>query len=488
MTGAAIDSGASTDLATVQVTSKGLFSTLYGTSSAYSVPDKTAKDVNTQAGIPGLLADDDQRLRLLACDRFGDSIGRYASLLFWDELTGTSPILNWLPTANVITNNYTPLRTMFNTAFSVGTSEGACLNSLPRFTPRAGARLLMTFRMAYLGVMGHQAFAGFFNNPASAGTVAHPDNGAYFNFSDGKVVPRLQFGSGLSNTSITGTDIGYLLTSDPRGHYQYDIMIEDDRVTYTVSDSAAARIISEQVLRVSGKQPRMFGVSKLSLGFWFKSSGQAPPSPGFMFTGPCSVMEFGFRRTLPFGHVMSKRHSNCCISPTQTQTANYANSAAPTPATLSNTAAGYTTLGGQFAFQVVTSAETDYALFGFTVPAPATGVGKPSLVVTGIHISMFLSNSVSSTQLRLRQFAVMANANLISLAAAGGQRVSLGSMALAAASPVGSEYADDIDVNFPEPLVTTPGRLFIVIVKCPAGAADATSLDRGEVDVRGYFE
>jgi len=49
--------------------------------------------------------------------------------------------------------------------------------------------------------------------------------------------------------------------------------------------------------------------------------------------------------------------------------ANYANSAAPASATLSNTAAGYTTLGGQFQFAAVAGAETDYALFAYTVPA-----------------------------------------------------------------------------------------------------------------------
>lgn len=54
---------------------------------------------------------------------------------------------------------------------------------------------------------------------------------------------------------------------------------------------------------------------------------------------------------------------------TGAQLENHTNSTAPTSATLSNTAAGYTTLGGRFQFAAVAGAATDYALFGFQVPA-----------------------------------------------------------------------------------------------------------------------
>ena len=50
---------------------------------------------------------------------------------------------------------------------------------------------------------------------------------------------------------------------------------------------------------------------------------------------------------------------------TQVQAAQWANSAAPASAALSNTAAGYATLGGLFQFAAVAGAATDYALFGF---------------------------------------------------------------------------------------------------------------------------
>lgn len=64
---------------------------------------------------------------------------------------------------------------------------------------------------------------------------------------------------------------------------------------------------------------------------------------------------------------------NAPDSATAGSTANYANTAAPASATLSNTAAGYTTLGGQFQFAAV-AGETDYALFAFLVPAGAAAV------------------------------------------------------------------------------------------------------------------
>ena len=58
-------------------------------------------------------------------------------------------------------------------------------------------------------------------------------------------------------------------------------------------------------------------------------------------------------------------------------------------AVLSNTAAGYTTLGGQFQFAALVGAETDYALFAFQVPLAAAGGGNRNLVIRGVRIETF---------------------------------------------------------------------------------------------------
>src|SRR5262245_66604883 len=56
------------------------------------------------------------------------------------------------------------------------------------------------------------------------------------------------------------------------------------------------------------------------------------------------------------------------ISPVNgAQLTNDTNSTAPGDASLSNTAASYTTLGGKWRFDNVAGAETDFALFGFTM-------------------------------------------------------------------------------------------------------------------------
>jgi hypothetical protein len=69
--------------------------------------------------------------------------------------------------------------------------------------------------------------------------------------------------------------------------------------------------------------------------------------------------------------------------------ANWVNSAAPISATLSNTTAGYTSLGGQFQFAAVSGSETDCALFAFQVPAQTPTNQGRTLVVHGINISTF---------------------------------------------------------------------------------------------------
>lgn len=68
---------------------------------------------------------------------------------------------------------------------------------------------------------------------------------------------------------------------------------------------------------------------------------------------------------------------------TGAQLENHVNSTAPTSATLSNTAAGYATLGGRFQFAAVAGAATDYALFAIAVPTGS------KFLCEGIHIELY---------------------------------------------------------------------------------------------------
>jgi hypothetical protein len=173
--------------------------------------------------------------------------------------------------------------------------------------------------------------------------------------------------------------------------------------------------------------------------------------------------------------------------------ANWANSAAPASATLSNTTAGYTNLGGQFQFAAVSGSETDYALFAFQVPAQtATNQGR-TLVVHGINISTFNMGAAVATTPTLLQWGIAHDGTAVSLATADGastkapRRVPLGCQSLPVGLAVGGNVPD-LRVDFRQPLSVNAGNYLHVILKIPVGTATASQIVRGVVAINATWE
>ena len=159
----------------------------------------------------------------------------------------------------------------------------------------------------------------------------------------------------------------------------------------------------------------------------------------------------------------------------------WTNSAAAANATLSNTAAGYTFLGGRFQFVAVAGAETDYALFALAIPIPY------SFYCTGVHINTMNTGAVVATTPTTLEWWIGNNTSAVSLATAGMLRRAIGSQSFAVGAVIGA-VANDLDVTFNAPLMTNAGRFHHIILRMPVGTATASQVIRGSVDVRGYFE
>jgi hypothetical protein len=190
---------------------------------------------------------------------------------------------------------------------------------------------------------------------------------------------------------------------------------------------------------------------------------------------------------------------NSCINAvdgaTAGQTANYANTAAPASVALSNTAAGYTTLGGQWQFAAVLGAETDYALFAYLNPAgTATAPGK-NLIIRGLQINTFNMGAVSATTATVLQWGLGVGSSGVSLATTDSatavgrapRRLTLGVQYIPVGSVIGY-VAPEVDFNLDAPIVVEPGAYFHVILKIPVGTATASQIIRGTCFVNGYFE
>lgn len=174
-------------------------------------------------------------------------------------------------------------------------------------------------------------------------------------------------------------------------------------------------------------------------------------------------------------------------------TANWANSAAPASATLSNTAAGYTTLGGQWQAAAVAGAETDFALFGYQVPTGTATLPGKTLYITGIRIGETFVQGAAVGTATVLVWGVGVGSTAVSLATADGaaavgpRRKMLGAQAFAAAAPVGT-LAAGFERQFETPIVAPPGTFVHIILKIPQGAATASLIFRGGVDINGHFE
>lgn len=169
------------------------------------------------------------------------------------------------------------------------------------------------------------------------------------------------------------------------------------------------------------------------------------------------------------------------------QTANYANSTAPVSATLSNTAAGYTTLGGQFQFAAVAGAETDYALFAYQVPVGNT------LILRGVWLDTINTGAAVATTPTVLQWAIAIGSSAVSLATTDGAatkspaRIALGFQNFPVGAAIGAQ-AGRIGCNFDAPLVVNSGEFIHIILRMPIATASGGQIIRGAVGYNSYFE
>ena len=177
----------------------------------------------------------------------------------------------------------------------------------------------------------------------------------------------------------------------------------------------------------------------------------------------------------------------------QGMTANNVNSTVPATATLSNTAAGYATLGGRFLFAAPAGAETDYALFAYLNPVPTTGITGRNLVIRGVWIETFNAVVAVATTPTVLEWSLGLGSTAVSLATVDAaatrapRRLSLGSQSFLVGALAGAN-SERCDVNMDAPVVVEPGTYVHIILRVPYGTATATELFRGCVGFNAYWE
>jgi hypothetical protein len=478
---AIIQSGATSDLLTIDTTSKAARASLYNTAGfPMAVSDAQNISLGTQTGFP-MAGASDNTYRVLRTDRIGNIRTGQDALLLHDDVEGTT-LNTQLWTSSVGTMTITQVvgqGITFNAGNSVASGVYAILTSQKQFSKMQAAPLRVRFRVKFVPTNNTIGEMGFCAPVTTTGQIA---TGAFFRATTtGTIVPVLAFNGA---DVVQGTDISAAIGAIAGGFNNYftcGIWVDDDSVLFTVQDVSTGQSIAEQTLQIPRNQAKTFSATHIPFALRLYTTGVPTVAPQ-IFLSDIMIIGLDILQNKPWSHQLAGTSNGSEINPTTfLQSSNWTNSTVATNAVLSNTAAGYTTLGGLFSFAAVAGAVTDYALFGFTVPAPYT------FYCTGIRISSYNTGAAVATSATLLHWGVANNSPAVSLATAGLNRVAVGAQAFPIASAIGA-VATDLYLKFDAPLVTNGGRIMHVILRMPVGTATASQVVQGSVTLFGYFE
>ena len=321
---------------------------------------------------------------------------------------------------------------------------------------------------------------------------------------DGVFWRRLSGGGLRAVINYNGTETEYTIDTtnvpardgvgvyDPTEVNHYLIVYHNDVIRFWINDVLVASI------DCPGNQQGFTNSSNTPLGFRVLNTNTVTPTARQMHIGFVNVSSGDQDLNKQWPHTlcgMGQGAYQTQMGTATAQTANWSNSAAPTSATLSNTAASYTTLGGQYQFAATATNETDWALFAYQNPAGTAALSGKTLYVTGIRISkMVVTGAAVGANPTFFFWAAGVGSSAVSLATTDStttsspKRIPLGVQNFLASAPIGTA-ADGFDIDFDNaPLVVPAGTFFHIILKQLNGLGTASLIWRGQVTVMGYFE
>lgn len=420
----------------------------------------------------------DDTYRALRTDRMGNVGVATNTTMFSEPFEGTTIATHRL---TVATTTFTQAQTLagglnLNSGNVTTAASAALVTTNRRFVKLQRAPLHFKAR-ARVGHVANAVMELGFGNPAAQ--VNSPAVGAYWQVTAGGVVqPVLTF----SGVDITGAAVS-LGSGWQNNFYTWDVILDDDEAWFGVQDTSTGVLVAERRIQLPVTQARLWDATRLS-AFARLHFPTAPAAAATLILTSLDVLLLDTAQNKSWPQMAAHMGLDAATNPsTILQAAQWANSAAPASATLSNTAAGYGTLGGLFQFAAPAGAATDFALFGFQVPAPY------SFVCTGVEIDSWNTGAAVAGTPTLLVWGLSADQAAVSLATGSNRRIGLGAQTLAVGAAIGARADRAISVDLANgPLVTNPGRLLVVILRVPVGTATASQIVQGMVTLKGYFE
>jgi hypothetical protein len=413
-------------------------------------------------------------------------------LEFWETWAGAA--LNsacWSSTVTTAATAVASAELALNSASSTAANAVARVTSYRTFAMPSPGVLAADFTLRVLtsdpGVLNTTWEVGFF---IASGTTA-PTDGVFLRMS---AVGELRLVVNFNGTETQSGVIDYAAT--PTGWSSALLPINEARGVILTMHDDAARLWIEDALVAEVESPTSTPMPTQSQALPFNvriyNGAVAPATATQLRIGPVSISMGGLgvnvasvaeSATLAGGGGYQGQSGA-----TMGSTANWANSAAPAAASLSNTAAGYATLGGQFSFAAPAGAETDFALFAYQVPAAAAGSHNRNLIIHGVRVDAVNIGAAVATTATVLQWAIGVGSTAVSLATAEAattrapRRVALGVQSWIVGSAIGAPV-EAIRHTFRGGLLAEAGSFVHIMVKVPVGTATASQVIRGTVSI-----
>ena len=453
-------------------------------------PEKAAKVALTK------VADDAGFARILDSDAHGISTTENGAILtsqdtvqFFEQVDGSNLNVNkWIASVSGMTITQTGGFITLNAGAATTANAYAILTSIQNIPLYGHLPVRITFNLKANVIPQSNLTIEF--GIGTVATNASPTDGAFFRFTPASQFQAVtNYGGSESGTALTIADATYTepdgdsITTPPIANdcEIYDLIIVEDLVQFFLGDV----LVKEVEVPVGNAYPTSSG--RLPIFFRVFNSGSSPSTAPQISIGQIVVAQQATNQQIPWYDLLASVGLGAYQSPVNpfTQTTNHANSTSPTSASLSNTAAGYATLGGRYQFAAVASAATDFALFAYQVPAGY------QLRVSGVTITCANTGAIGSAITpTILDWGIAVNSSAVSLATADGtntwapRRIPLGMQTFGLSATIGSS-ANDIVRTFSPSLTVDSLRYFHVILQIPVGAATASEIFRGDVLITG---
>lgn len=398
--------------------------------------------------------------------------------IIWEQVDGSSLNTNvWLTSVSGMTVAQASGFITLNSGAATTTAAYAILSSIKNVPLYAQLPLRCTFNIKV--PVQPQANLTIELGIGTVATNAAPTDGAFFRWNASS-----QF-LAIINNGGSETASSPLTAPTSNAVHLIELVLVEDLVQFYLNDELVAEV------QVPAGIAYATNAGRLPIFARVYNGGSTPGAAPQISIGQVFIAQQAMKQNKTWPEtlaVMGKGFHQSPVTPFA-QTATHANSAAPGTIILSNTAAGYTTLGGKFAIASQAAGATDGIVFGFQVPAGY------QFLMYGIAISTVITGAAVVTATML-DWSLGLNASAVSLATVDSppttyapRRIPLGVQGFAALAGIGVT-SPDITRNFiGSPVVVDSGRFLHIIVSTPNGANTGSLVYRGAITILGgYFE